>query len=224
MRLALLERIRQARKQLPLPPKTGLLYARIESAERLREDLVEAALLALLEEDLGTIRTRETFERRREAIGRDLFGQAMQRLQLAEAILAAVAELRPKLESNLMGWARANLDDLRAQLDALVFPGFLRQTPAPVLAEYPRYLKALALRAERALRDPLRDQARMLELKPFDDALAQARREGHADLPAWRQFRWELEELRVQSYAQELGTRMPVSAKRLARRLQALAR
>ena len=48
-----------------------------------------------------------------------------------------------------MGWASGNLDDMRAHLDALAAPGFLRETPAAALAELPRYLKALALRAER---------------------------------------------------------------------------
>jgi ATP-dependent helicase HrpA len=103
-----------------------------------------------------------------------------------------------------------------------VHPSFLRETPPELLSELPRYLKALKLRAERALADPVRDQARMLELKPFDDALAQARAVGSATDPAWQSFRHDLEELRVQVFAQELGTRRPVSAKRLAKQLAAL--
>ena len=92
--------------------------------------------------------------------------------------------------------------------------------PASVLAEYPRYLKALVLRGERALRDPVRDQARMLELKPFADALAAANET--ADHAEWQALRWELEELRVSLFAQELGARGGVSPKRLAARLARL--
>jgi ATP-dependent helicase HrpA len=143
----------------------------------------------------------------------------MARLQQAETILALVAEVRAKLDSKLVGWASGNLDDMRAQLAALVPPGFLREVPAPALAEYPRYLKALALRGERALRDPGRDQARMLELKPFVDALAAA---NDGDAPGWQALRWELEELRVSLFAQELGARGGVSAKKLAARLAQL--
>ncbi|REM97568.1 DUF3418 domain-containing protein, partial [Mycobacterium tuberculosis] len=73
-------------------------------------------------------------------------------------------------EAPLMGWARGNLDDMEEQLAALVHPGFLRDTPADALAQYPRYLRAMILRTERAKRDPPRDQARMLELRPFLDA------------------------------------------------------
>lgn len=50
LEIALADKIKQARKQLPVSPKTGLLYAAIESQERLRGDLVDAALNAVLAE------------------------------------------------------------------------------------------------------------------------------------------------------------------------------
>jgi ATP-dependent helicase HrpA len=109
---------------------------------------------------------------------------------------------------------------MRAQLDALAHPGFLRDVPAEALAEYPRWLKALSLRAERAQRDPARDQQRMLELAPFAQALADA---DPADAEA-QALRWELEELRVQLFAQELGAKGGVSPKKLAQRVQRLRR
>jgi len=234
LRIALADKARQARKQLPVSPRLGLLYAAIEQfgsgpeakareKEQLRADLVEAALNAVLAGGLEEIRDREAFQRRAEAAGRALFGEAMARLELAERILAAVAELKPKLEAPLMGWARGNLDDLRAQLDGLVHPGFLRHTPAEALAQYPRWLKAMSLRVERALRDPARDQARMLELEPFVQALQDAQARGRADEPGWQALRWELEELRVLLFAQELGARGAVSPKKLAQRLAALS-
>ncbi len=230
--IALAEKLRQARKQLPVLPKLALLYAAIEgftqapgaapAHEHLRTDLAQAALNAVLAAPFSGVRDAAAFQQRVDDAGRRLFAEAMARLQLAEAILGLVADIKPRLESKLLGWASGNLDDLKAQLAGLVPPGFLRGTPADALAEYPRYLKALSLRADRALRDPVRDQARMLELKPFTDALAQARRSGRAMDPAWQSLRWDLEELRVSMFAQELGTRRQVSAKRLARQLEAL--
>jgi ATP-dependent helicase HrpA len=229
---ALAEKLRQARKQLPVAPKLALLYAAIEgfaqspggppAHEHLRTDLAQAALNAVLSAPFTDVRSAGAFQQRVDEASRKLFAEAMARLQLAEAILGLVADIKPRLESKLLGWASGNLDDLKAQLGGLVPPGFLRQTPADSLAEYPRYLKALSLRADRALRDPVRDQARMLELKPFTDALVNARRTGRALDPAWQQLRWDLEELRVSTFAQELGTRRQVSAKRLARQLEAL--
>jgi ATP-dependent helicase HrpA len=235
--LALADKLKHARKQLPVSPKTGLLYAAIESAaprergreaiglregDRLRADLVDGAFAALVADGLGDIRDAAAFAARRDEVGKQLFGAAMERLRQAETILLAVAEARATLDSPLIGWASGNLDDMRRQLATLTPPGFLRDVPASALREYPRYLKALALRGERALRDPGRDQARMLELKPFDDALADALARDDAHTPAWQALRWELEELRVSLFAQELGARGGVSPKKLAARLAQL--
>ncbi|MBN8214579.1 MAG: ATP-dependent RNA helicase HrpA [Xanthomonadales bacterium] len=232
LRIASAEKLKQARKQLPVQAKTALLYAAIESqsprrdglkdSDRLREDLVEGAFVALAADGLDAIRDGAAFALRRDAIAKQLFAEAMTRLQQAETILGRVAEVRAALESRLMGWAKANLDDLHAQLAALASPGFLRDTPADALGEYPRYLKAMTLRAERALRDPVRDQARMLELKPFADALADARARGIDAASGWQALRWELEEFRVSLFAQELGAKSGISAKKLATRLAQL--
>ncbi|MDE2408562.1 MAG: ATP-dependent RNA helicase HrpA [Xanthomonadaceae bacterium] len=246
--IALADKLKQARRQLPVQPKISLLYAAIESVEergseslflrhggkvarqgwksdsdplsrdRLRADLLDGAFDALTADGLLEVRDAEAFAQRREAIAKAVFGEAMQRLKQAETILGLVAEVRAKLESKLIGWARANLDDMQAQLDALAAPGFLRDVPATALAEYPRWLKALSLRAERAQRDPVRDQQRMLELAPFTAALAAA---DPAD-PEARALRWELEELRVSLFAQELGARGGISPKRLAARVERL--
>jgi ATP-dependent helicase HrpA len=220
--LALQDELKKIRKQLPVSPKLGLLYAAIESAERLRDDIASAALNAAMHQDLSMIRTPAQYQQCIGEITRQLFPEAIKNLNLAESILASYALIKPKLESNLMGWARANLDDLHAHIKSLVQPGFLRLTPTEALLEYPRYLKAIGLRAERALADPVKDQARMLEIKVFTDALKLADKKGqHYDL-AWQQFRWDLEEFRVQLFAQELGTKRSVSAKRLAKQLEQL--
>jgi ATP-dependent helicase HrpA len=233
LRIALGDALKQARKQLPVQSKTALLYAAIESqaprrdglkeSDRLREDLIEGAFAAMSAEGLEAIRDAAAFAQYRDAVAKGVFREAMSRLTQAETILARVAEVRAALESNLMGWAKANLDDMHAQLASLAAPGFLRDTPADALSEYPRYLKALSLRAERALRDPTRDQARMLELKPFTDALQDARDRGVASQSGWQALRWELEEFRVSLFAQELGAKGGISAKKLATRLARLS-
>src|SRR5690606_13547816 len=124
-----------------------------------------------------------------EGVGKGLFPEAVARLEQAEAILEGIAQARARLDGSLLGWASGNLDDMRMQLDALAPPGFLRSVPPDALRDYPRWLRALALRAERALRDPVRDQSRMLELKPFTEALARARAAGVADQPDWQELR-----------------------------------
>ena len=211
-----------AAKQLPVDAKLGMMYATIESAERLRADCVQAGLQELLNRDLGAIRDKSDFDSTVKDIGQKLFARSMAVLALLEECLKAVIVLRARMDSGLMGWAAANLADIRAHLDRLVYPGFLTRTPAPMLPHLPRYLKALGLRQERALQDPLKDQSRMLELKPFIDALAHRLRMGQELTPEWQRYWQDTEELCVQVFAQELGLKGAISHKRLARLLESL--
>jgi ATP-dependent helicase HrpA len=219
---ALRDKRKAAAKQLPIDAKLGLMYATIESAERLRADCVQAGLNELLDRPLGQIRTRAAFDAVCKEIAQQLFARSMAVLALLEECLKAVAQLRARMAPGLMGWAAANLADIKAHLNRLVYPGFLTHTPAPMLPHLPRYLKALGLRQERALQDPIKDQARMLELKPFIDVLGRRFAKGRDLPPEWQRFWQDTEELCVQVFAQELGLKGAVSHKRLARQLEAL--
>ncbi|HRA36848.1 MAG TPA: ATP-dependent RNA helicase HrpA [Pseudomonadota bacterium] len=212
LRRVLADKLRAARKQLPLAPKAAIAYTAVDSPERLREDLVESAFEALLRERAATVRVRAAFDALAAELGRQLFPEAVRRLAVAEEILVLYGGLAPKLAPPLMGYAGANFDDLRAQLARLVQPGFARAWPLERLAQFPRYLKAMALRVERLQQDARRDQARMLQAQEFERALDAA---PAAPAAARERLRWAIEEFRVQLFAQELGTREPVSEKRL---------
>jgi ATP-dependent helicase HrpA len=96
----------------------------------------------------------------------------------------------------------------------LVPPDFLARTPHVRLPHLTRYLKAVLVRAERAALQPAKDAEKAKQLAPFLKA----------DVPAENResFRWLLEEFRVSIFAQELGTAVPVSAKRLEALIQAV--
>jgi len=63
----------------------------------------------------------------------------------------------------------------------------------------------------------------MLDLKPLADALAEAWAAGAASPEELGRLRWELEEVRVATYAQELSLRGAPTAKKLAARIAALS-
>ncbi|MCE5232750.1 MAG: ATP-dependent RNA helicase HrpA [Mizugakiibacter sp.] len=220
LRNALATEFKRARRQLPIGNALALKYAPLGGVEALREDLVEAGFAELLAARDLDVRTRVGFEALRAELARELFAAAVERLQLAEPVIEAQAELAPWLQPPLLGFARASYDDLREQREALLAPHFLRELPAARLAHYPRYLKAMRLRAERLRQDPARDQARMLQVQPYwREYLKRARGALSAELDT---LRWLIEELRVSLFAQELKTAEPVSPKRLAKALAAL--
>lgn len=67
----------------------------------------------------------------------------------------------------------------------------------------------------------MRDQMQMQEVQDFEARLSARReseRRGGVEDPALVAFAWWIEELRVSLFAQQLGTKFPVSAKRLEKR------
>ena len=109
----------------------------------------------------------------------------------------------------------AGLTFVAEELAGLLPSDFLRRVPFERLTHLPRYLKALLIRAERASLNPLKEQEKARQLAPYRTALRQLSAnspERHAGIEA---FRWMLEEFKVSLFAQELGTALPVSGKRL---------
>ncbi|AIF47116.1 ATP-dependent RNA helicase HrpA [Dyella japonica] len=220
LRNALASDMKQARRRMPVGNPLALKYAPLGGVDGLREDLVEGGFQDLLARYSLDVRTAGSFEALHTQAVRELFGAAVERLKLAEPIIEAQADLKPWLQPPLMGFARASYDDLREQLDALLAPGFLRELPTARLAHYPRYLKAMRLRAERLRQDPAKDQQRLLQVLPFWRDYLKHRAAGTDGLD---ELRWLIEEWRVSLFAQELKTPEPVSAKRLTRALENLS-
>jgi len=219
LRNALASDMKQARRRLPIANPLALKYAPLGGVDGLREDLVEGGFTDLLDRHDLNVRTAGTFQALHTQMARELFGAAVERLKLAEPIIEAQADLKPWLQPPLMGFARASYDDLREQLESLLTAGFLRELPTSRLAHYPRYLKAMRLRAERLRQDPAKDQQRMLQVLPFWRDYLKHRAAGTGGLD---ELRWLIEEWRVSLFAQELKTAEPVSAKRLTRALEQL--
>jgi len=94
--------------------------------------------------------------------------------------------------------------------------GFLLTTPWSRLQEFPRYLQAIEQRLEKLGRDERRDAQLAAEIAPLEARYRErVRAERGMRAPGDDEFRWLLEEFRVSLFAQQLKTRVPVSARRL---------
>jgi ATP-dependent helicase HrpA len=116
---------------------------------------------------------------------------------------------------------------LRAERDALVYPGFFSATPWAQLNHLPRYLKTLERRLARHLQRPDRDAHHAEKLALWWGRYRErAEREGAGGRVSGRlaAFRWLLEELKVSLFAQELKTPFPVSWKRVEKAWAELSR
>ncbi|MFT3870251.1 MAG: DUF3418 domain-containing protein [Nibricoccus sp.] len=98
------------------------------------------------------------------------------------------------------------------ELATLLGPDFLATTPYEQLAHFPRYLKAMRLRADRWRQNPAKDEERAKQLAPYMKAANELRTRAGAEA-----FFWMVQEFRVSLFAQELGTAEAVSAVKLDR-------
>ena len=115
--------------------------------------------------------------------------------------------------------------DLKAQLDGLIYRGFLLAVPYAHLKDYPRYLKAARERLDKLFHAAGKDQQHLRELTPliekWRERTAAVRAAGRRD-PRLEEIRWMLEELRISLFAQRLGTAYPISLKRIEARWREL--
>jgi ATP-dependent helicase HrpA len=181
--------------------------------EELRQQIIELALeRAFLIEPLPT--DEAAFKLRLEQGRGRLTLIASEIARNAGAILVEYAAATRKLKDSKAAGEMAA--DLALQLQRLVPKRFLLATPYAQLAHFPRYLKAVQLRIDKARTDPARDAAKLAEMRPQDQRFWRllAERKGVQDARL-QELRWLLEELRVSFFAQELRTPQPVSVKRL---------
>jgi ATP-dependent helicase HrpA len=110
------------------------------------------------------------------------------------------------------------VDDIESQLAHLAPPDLLRAAPIARLGHVVRYLKAIQVRLQRQAHDPQKDQQKAAQVAPFWQRYVGKRDElATRDLPLaeLEEFGWLVEEFRVQTFAPELKTAVPVSAQRL---------
>ncbi|MDO9224894.1 MAG: ATP-dependent RNA helicase HrpA [Pseudomonadota bacterium] len=189
-----------------------------QSCPGLARDIMAAAVLGI--QDVADIRAPAAFAAAAQTL-RPRLPETVSRLaNLATECIAAAHRLTQALAKAPTAW-KTTVTDLREQLDTLVFPGFLASHPGERLPHLPRYLKAMEMRLAKFPNQPARDATAQRELAPllavWRGRVERMRAQGMND-PALDAFRWQLEELRVSLFAQELKTPEPVSVKRLEKR------
>jgi len=211
--LQLKEPLRFLEKNIPDLQRMSVLYMGLGTAEDLRDQVIGVALdRAFLADPLPA---DQLAFRKRIDEGRSRLNLIAQEVARAvHAVLQELANATRKLKDSRP--AKDVADDITAQLQRLVPKRFALDTPWAQLQHLPRYLKAITARLDKLRADAARDAKLMSEVRPLEQRytrrLAELKGVRDARLD---DFRWQLEELRVSLFAQELRTPQPVSVKRL---------
>jgi len=217
LRLELREQMKQLEKSLPGFQQAALSLRPVIPPDDLREDLLTTITdRAFLGED-ALPRDEKGFQAQKQRARTRLPAVADAACRMLSAVAAEYQATAQRLGS--AGGALSRVaQELRGQLQRLVYKGFFSATPWEQLANLPRFLKAMQLRLEKYGGNPERDQRHAASIAAlwsrYEQRLEKNRKAGVSE-PKLEEFRWQIEELRVSLFAQELRTPYPVSVKRL---------
>lgn len=140
--------------------------------------------------------------------------------KLVAEILSEATALKKAIKKATSLTTMHAISDVKAQMENLVYPGFVAQTGYDQLVHLPRYLKAAQVRLTKLGPNLHRDNQLMLTVQDLEDSYDNAVKSlpaGTIVPDALRRVNWMIEELRVSFFAQELGTAYTVSEKRIAK-------
>ncbi|OLO45889.1 ATP-dependent helicase [Actinomyces oris] len=175
---------------------------------------------------LTEVRRREVFEALVGVMRDELEDEVYRVARYAAAALKAAREVERVVGEYTSLTLLNTLQEVREHAAALVPDGFITATPPEHLAHLERYLRALAMRVEKAASSPSaasQDAALAFQVSQAREVVDKARAKA-ASLPADPQreallaeARWMVEELRVSLFAQTLGTSRKVSLQRITK-------
>ncbi|SDX00299.1 ATP-dependent RNA helicase HrpA [Nitrosomonas oligotropha] len=213
--LTLKDQLKQIEKNLPgLKQASVQLVTRINPGD-LKQDMLDAIVDRALLHDDPLPRTAAEFAAHGQRARSRLPEVTAALARLLQQIGSEYQLVLGRLASTRNDRVKSELDE---QLGKLIYPGFLSKTAWQRLQQFPRYLKGMALRLEKLTGNPERDERNSAEITPLWRQYLQ-HCEKHQKISHQNdnldEFRWQIEELRISLFAQELKTPFPVSVKRL---------
>lgn len=162
--------------------------------------------------------TQKDFDALYEMVRAELIDTVFSVTAVVEKVLASNMRIQKKLRETTSLPLISALNDIKQQLELLVYPGFVAKTGFAQLSQLPRYLTAIERRLEKLPNNVARDGQSMAIVQrledEYDDAMA-ALLPGQRSTAGLVHVRWMIEELRVSLFAVELGTAYSVSEKRI---------
>jgi ATP-dependent helicase HrpA len=227
----LAEQAKFLRGKLPGLTELALLYRELGRVDALVEDILLASLDSCILEggssgEAGPLpRDGAGLAALAERKRGDWTSHAERLAKLTLEVLKLWHGLQKRFKGKIDLAQAMALNDIKLQLSNLVYPGFVRETPGEWLKEVPRYLKAIEQRLDKIVGQVQRDRVWSGELagywEQYQARLAKHGQEGKRDAQLTL-YRWMLEEYRVSLFAQQLGTKLAVSDKRLSKQWSAV--
>ena len=185
-----------------------------------RQDIVKAIITASFQEAIFSgaevVRDTASFDRCYQAGIGKVIDIAQQHGAHIESVLPMLHANQKQVRSLALNAIYAK-EDIEQQLAWLFSPETLSRTSLNLMSQYPRLVRGIEIRLEKLASQVSKDQEYICEIQgflaPLPDQKEQLLSEELSELI--QTFQWALQEYRISLFAQQLKTRIPVSAKRL---------
>ncbi|MFJ8360787.1 ATP-dependent RNA helicase HrpA [Streptomyces sp. NPDC093984] len=194
------------------------------SIQALFDDCAMAAADKLIGDFGGPAWDEESYRKLFDRVRAEIVDTTVRTVAQVQQVLAAWQACERRLKAVRSPALLPNLTDVRAQLDALVKPGFVTEAGIRRLPDLMRYLVAADRRLQQMPTNVQRDTTRMDKVREMQDEYAwllEQLPQGRPVPSSVRDIRWMIEELRVSYFAHALGTAYPISDKRIVKAIDA---
>ena len=217
--------IKYLHEKLPNKAKLGLYFTPFGTVLQLIDDCIACAVDKLIDDFGGVVWEETKFEQLRDFVRANLNEVTVEIAQKVEQILTLTFTINKRMKGRLDFNLAFALSDIKAQLNGLIYSGFVEKTGYQRLPDLNRYLQAIDKRLDKVAQDVNRDRAAMLRIEKVQQAYQQLLNKLPKSKPISDeilQIRYMIEELRVSLFAQQLGTAYPISDKRILNLIDSL--
>ncbi|MBY6185144.1 ATP-dependent RNA helicase HrpA [Marinobacter hydrocarbonoclasticus] len=217
--------VKYLQQKLPNKSKLAMYFNPFGRVDLLINDCIDAGIDRILAEHKLEVTTKAGFDAAREVVRAELNDTVVAIAVQVEKVLTSWGGIRKKLKGKISLDIAFAMSDIQAQLDRLVYKGFVADTGWDRLDDLSRYLKGVERRLEKLPVDPHRDKLHLLKVQKVEQAYQAALNKlpkGQSVPESLKAIRWLLEEYRISCFAQALGTKVPISDKRILNALDEL--
>ena len=215
--------IKYLHEKLPNKSKLGLYFNSFGTVLMLIDDCIACAVDELIDKYNQNIQNQDQYQKLLDYTKTNINETVIDIAKQVESILTLHYNINKKLKGRVDLSLAFALSDIKKQLSNLVYKGFVADSGYKRLADVYRYLLAIEKRIEKLMGNVTKDRQSMNIIEEVENqyekwvnSLPQIVRSKDSVI----NIRWMIQELRVNLFAQQLGTPYPISPKRVKQQIE----
>lgn len=217
--------IKYLHEKLPNKSKLSLYFNSFGNVLMLIDDCIACGVDYLIETNNKAIHSANDYQQLLDYTKTHINEIVVDIAKQVESILTLHFSINKKLKGRVDLSLAFALSDIKQQLNKLVYKGFVAQSGYKRLNDIYRYLSAIEKRIEKLFQNMARDRQSMSIIEDvqnqYDNWVNSLQKNQRLDTKV-TDIRWMIEELRVNLFAQQIGTPYQVSAKRIKQKIEAV--